>query len=104
MAVMDYMGGRRKGGLRWLDIYPAESELQGTLKSVDDVLLVDIGGNQGHDLKDFRERHPNLPGKLVLMDLPEAIENNKSDMSGIKMIPYNFFAPQPIKGNPSFSF
>lgn len=95
---MDYMGGRRKGGVRWIDIYPAESQLQGTLKNDDDVLLVDIGGNQGHDFKMFRERHPGLTGKLILMDLPEAIQNNKSDMTGIQMIPYDFFTPQPVKG------
>ena len=97
---MDYMGGRRKGGLRWPGVYPIGSQIPGTLSNKEDeILLVDIGGNQGHDLKMFKELHPNIPGRLVLMDLPEAIENNKSDMKGIEMVPYDFFTPQPVKGN-----
>lgn len=97
---MNYMGGRRKGGLRWPDVYPIGSQVQGTLNNKEDeILLVDIGGNQGQDLKMFRELHPNIPGRLVLMDLPDAIENNKSDMRGIEMIAYDFFTPQPVKGN-----
>jgi hypothetical protein len=94
---MDYMGGRRNGGLRWTDVYPVASQIKGTLRR-EDILLVDIGGNQGHDLKMFRSLYPSISGRLVLMDLPEAISNNKNDMSGIEMIPYDFFTPQPIKG------
>ena len=102
---MDYMGGRRKGGIRWPDIYPVESQIKGTLKGTkDEILWVDIGGNQGHDLKMFRELHPNIPGRLVLMDLPAAIENNESDMTGIEMVAYDFFTPQPIKGSTSPAF
>lgn len=96
---MDYMGGRRKGGLRWPDVYPVKSQIQGTLKhKEDEILLVDVGGNQGHDLKMFAELHPDIPGRLVLMDLPEAIENNKSDMKGVEMVSYDFFTPQPVEG------
>jgi len=99
---MSYMAGRRKGAARFVDVYPAESQLQGTLRNEEDaVLLVDIGGNQGHDLKLFHQTYSNLSGRLILMDLPEAIENNKSDMTGIEMIPYDFYTPQPIKGNSS---
>ena len=93
-----YMAGRRAGQLRWLDVFPAESELAG--KSTEgSVLLVDIGGNQGHDLKLFRERHPSLPGRLILQDLPEAVNKIEAPLEGIEVIPYDFFTPQPVKGN-----
>lgn len=92
-----YMAGRRAGQLRWLDVYPAESELAGKTTE-DSVLLVDIGGNQGHDLKMFKERHPNLPGRLILQDLPEAVNKIETPLEGIEVIPYDFFTPQSIKG------
>lgn len=96
-----YMAGRRAGQLRWLDVYPAASEL--AEKTTDDsVLLIDIGGNQGHDLKIFKERHPNLPGRLILQDLPEVVNKITTPLEGIEVIPYDFFTPQPIKGTLSF--
>jgi hypothetical protein len=93
-----YMAGRRGGQLRWLDVYPAASQLEGKTTSRDDVLLVDIGGNQGHDLKYFQERHPDLPGRLILQDLPEAVSKIANPLKGVEVIPYDFFTPQPIKG------
>ena len=92
-----YMRGRRAGQLRWLDVYPVEAELAG--KTTDDsVLLVDIGGNQGHDLEMFKERYPKVPGRLILQDLPEAIDRISPSLEGIEVIPYDFFTPQPIEG------
>lgn len=82
-------------------MYPAASEL--AEKTTDDsVLLIDIGGNQGHDLKIFKERHPNLPGRLILQDLPEVVNKITTPLEGIEVIPYDFFTPQPIKGTLSF--
>lgn len=98
-----YMAGRRAGQLRWLDVYPAESELAGKTTE-DSVLLVDIGGNQGHDLKMFKERHPNLPGRLILQDLPEAVNKIETPLEGIEVIPYDFFTPQSIKGAQLYFF
>jgi hypothetical protein len=62
------------------------------------VLLVDIGGNQGHDLKLFQDQEPGLPGRLVLMDLPEVVNKITTPLNGIEVIPYDFFTPQPITG------
>ncbi|KIN01712.1 hypothetical protein OIDMADRAFT_40966 [Oidiodendron maius Zn] len=98
-----YMRGRRAGQLRWLDIYPVEAELAG--KTADDsVLLVDIGGNQGHDLELFKERYPKVPGRLILQDLPEAIERISPPLEGIEVIPYDFFTPQPIESAQLYFF
>jgi hypothetical protein len=97
--MMDYMTGRRGGGMRWLDIYPIASQLESNTKSREDViLLVDIGGNQGHDLKLFKSRQPNLAGRLILMDLPEVVNKIADPLEGIEVVSYDFFTPQPIKG------
>jgi hypothetical protein len=91
------MGGRREGQPGWLDVYPVEAELAGKI-TANSVLLVDIGGNQGHDLTTFRERYPKLAGRLILQDLPEPIDKISPPLEGIEVMPYDFFTPQPVKG------
>lgn len=96
-----YMAGRRGGQIRWLDVFPVASQLEGKMSrgsGDDNVLLVDIGGNQGHDLKIFRKRFPDLPGRLILQDLPEAVNKIPAPLEGIEVMPYNFFTPQLVKG------
>jgi hypothetical protein len=97
-SMMDFMEGRRKGVVRWLDVFPIDSFLEGISSKKDDALFVDIGGNQGHDLKLLKERHPDLPGRLILQDLPEVIDRLKGPLEGIEAMSYDFFTPQPIKG------
>jgi hypothetical protein len=60
------------------------------------VFPVDIGGNQGHDLTLFRQSYSHLPGKLVLQDLPNVVEGMCGNESGIEVMGYSFFDPQPI--------
>lgn len=95
-----YMAGRREGQIRWLDVFPVASQLEGktTRDGDDNVLLVDIGGNQGHDLKIFHERFPELPGRLILQDLPEAVNKIPAPLEGIEVMPYDFFTPQLVRG------
>jgi hypothetical protein len=40
----------------------------------EDVLLVDVGGDTGQDILGFHKHFPNLPGRLVLEDLPPTIK------------------------------
>lgn len=39
-----------------------------------DVLIVDVGGNKGHDLEEFRAKWANAPGRLILQDQPHVFE------------------------------
>jgi hypothetical protein len=98
MNMINYMAGRRKGATRWVDVFPVSSVIDCTRLSKDDVLLIDIGGNQGHDLAIFQQRYPDLPGQLVLQDVPGVIEKVRGKLEGIEAIGYNFFTPQPIRG------
>ena len=65
-----------------------------------DVLLVDVGGGHGHDLRDFRANFPDAGGRLVLQDLPAAIKEARgnNENGGIELMEHDFFTPQPIKG------
>lgn len=90
-----YMSSRREGRPNWFSIYPVQELITGALNSPEAPLLVDIGGNQGHDLARFRTQYPNHPGRLVLQDLPRII--SKASHVGIDKVSYSFLDPQPIK-------
>lgn len=62
-------------------------------------LMIDIGGSFGHDIIDFHKAFPDMPGKLVLQELPATINTLPSDFPSqdIEAQAYDFFTPQPIK-------
>ncbi|KAI3395863.1 hypothetical protein diail_800 [Diaporthe ilicicola] len=63
------------------------------------ILLVDVGGNAGHDLAGFNRAHPKQPGRLILQDLPGQIEPlDKQALDPIELMSHDFFTPQPVKG------
>lgn len=87
---------RLERGKSWFEFYLVEEKFQQTDK--DTPLLVDVGGGLGFDVAEFHNRFPNLQGQLILQDLPAAIGNIKDLSSDIKVMKYDFFTPQPIKG------
>ncbi len=95
-----YMSAYRAGKPSWVDagFYPISDRLvQGFDSSLDDVLLVDVGGGMGHDLQELKEKHQSLPGKLVLQDRPEVISTLSSAGSVFEPAAHDFFTPQPVK-------
>ncbi|KAF7946517.1 hypothetical protein EAE96_009514 [Botrytis aclada] len=87
----EYMAGRRQNAQEmWMSLYPIESET----KELDPKapLLVDIGGNIGHNCVHFKTMFPNIPGRIILQDLPENIEAALST-PGVEPVVYNFFEP-----------
>ncbi|KAI9875694.1 MAG: hypothetical protein M1830_008092 [Pleopsidium flavum] len=101
-----FMAGQREGRQSWLDVYPLEKQLQHDLREDKEaVLLVDIAGGRGHDVKDFKARHAKLPGRVILQDLPEVIAQvDPNWKKGIEPMAYDFFTPQPIKGARAYYF
>ncbi|OJJ51632.1 hypothetical protein ASPZODRAFT_12446 [Penicilliopsis zonata CBS 506.65] len=88
--------GRRVRGKEWFEVFPVGEKLQA---SSDRALLVDIGGGIGHDLIEFKQQFPELPGRLVLQDLPQVIDDISQPLpDGIEAIKYDMFTPQPIRG------
>ncbi|KAI0476496.1 S-adenosyl-L-methionine-dependent methyltransferase [Xylariaceae sp. FL0804] len=65
-------------------------------------LLVDVGGNVGHDTAAFLRKNPDVPaGSLVVQDLPEVTATAKVDEK-IKMMPHDFWQEQPVKGSRAY--
>lgn len=100
----DFMATRRVGKPVWYDIYPIYEELSCQDMTENDILLIDIGGNRGHDLVNLTAKYPDLPGKLVLQDLPDVVAHASfNTKANIKAMPHNFFEPQPIQSIPFLS-
>lgn len=99
-----YMASRRQGRPMWFDTYPVDRLLGHEVPYEESVFLVDIGGNQGHDLSRFKQNHPHLPWKLVLQDLPDVIKDVSGRDSGIETMGYSFMDPQPVKGARAYYF
>ena len=76
--------------------YPVAERLSGIPK--DEVLLVDVGGGLGHDLRAFKAKYPQVPGRLILQDLKEAIMQMPQSHPELETQVHDFFNPQPVKG------
>lgn len=97
------MTGYRLGRPSWMDpeVYPVQENLVAGFNmhgAEDPVILVDIGGSYGHDLEEFRRKHPGAPGRLILQDLPRVLEKVTDLQEDIEMLPYDFLTPQPVRG------
>lgn len=103
----DYMATRRVGLSTWFETFPMASHLCPDARmDPEAVLLVDVGGNYGHEITAFHKAYPDAPGRLVLQDLPSMIDKvcNETPHSGIECMPYDFFTPQPVKGARAYYF
>jgi hypothetical protein len=100
----NFMGGDHQGRERWMDtsFFPVQERLiDGFQASPDAVFLVDVGGGFGHDLEEFRRKIPNIPGRLVLQDLPAVIDQIQELDESIERTSHDFMTEQPIKGKRS---
>lgn len=73
--------------------YPARERLH-----IDDpqrVLLVDVGGSLGHQIRKFQETFPKMTGTYILEDLPEVVARATSLPPSTTKIGHDFFMPQP---------
>ena len=89
------MGAVMAKQIEWLDIFPFSTLLDSS--DTDQPLLVDIGGNVGHDIERVRKAHPELASRLYLEDRPAVISQSQIP-DPVNKIRYDFFTPQPIKG------
>ena len=102
-----HMGGYSQGRPSWMDegfFHVRERLIEGAKPDGDTVLLVDIGGSIGHDLAEFKTKHPNASGRLVLQDLPAVLGQIASLDEGIERMAYDFHTEQPVKGMSSILF
>ena len=89
-------------GLKWYEVPGIMEAAFGDAKvGKDDVLLIDVGGNGGHDLIGFHKAHPSMPGRLILQDLPTTIQSLDPAalaLQGIEPMGHDFFTLQPVHG------
>ncbi|KAK0665928.1 S-adenosyl-L-methionine-dependent methyltransferase [Cercophora samala] len=72
------------------------------------ILFVDIGGSRGHQCIAFREKYPDLKGRVILQDLPHVIDEVKANpLPGFEQVEtdtHDMFTPQTIKGARAYYF
>lgn len=59
--------------------------------------FVDVGGGYGHQCIQLGRRYPNLLRRLLLQDLPQAVEQ-LPPIEGVNVEAHDFFQKQPIAG------
>ena len=96
----NFMIGQQAARGDWFGRLPVKEMILNGASTEDPnaVLLVDIGGGEGHDIQAFHRAFPNAPGKFVLQDLPPVIQNIKQLDKRIIRESYDFFTAQSIKG------
>lgn len=84
----------------WVDWFPVEENLiQNIPLGQDQILLVDVAGGRGHEISAFHLKFPNLPGRLILQDLPEVLDNNALVLDAkIEKEPIDFWVQSPVLG------
>ena len=79
----------------WVSSYPAQ-QVVGNFKPVDEsALLVDIGGGFGQHSVAFKKKFPELPGRIVVQDVPSTLAHAPK-VDGIEFQAHDFFTPQPV--------
>ena len=95
-----YMSAYRAGKPIWCDtgFYPVTEHLiDGFDVNQSNVILVDVGGGLGHDLKELKTRYPSLPGQLILQDREEVISTLDPSSTTFQASAHDFFTPQPVQ-------
>ncbi|KAL4865125.1 hypothetical protein BDV12DRAFT_211205 [Aspergillus spectabilis] len=80
----------------WVDHFPVLEQL-GDFPGPDKTLLVDVGGGYGQQSKALRAKFPNLPGKVIVQDIPQTLAGAQP-AEGVEFVEHNFFEPQPVQG------
>ena len=72
------MALRRTSNLSWLTVYPVKEVLAAsgwTNQDTARAIYVNIGGGIGHQCAQFKDKYPELRGRVVLQDLQQSIDN-----------------------------
>jgi demethylsterigmatocystin 6-O-methyltransferase len=96
-ALIKYMAMEQTVRGRWLDEYPIRDQMKGWNSELP--AFVDIGGNVGHYCAMFKNNFPDVPGRVILQDLPDTLRHALKT-PGVEAIGHDFFQPQPVKGMP----
>jgi len=91
-----FMTVHRAGLSDWLSVFPVEKEVGSWSATPKKAVFVDIGGGYGHQCMALKTKYPDLPGRVILQDLPGTLEQ-VLPIPGVEAMAQNFFEPQAIK-------
>jgi demethylsterigmatocystin 6-O-methyltransferase len=83
-------------GDHWVDSFPVEKEVGSFSAEQERPILVDVGGGYGQQAITFKNKFPNLPGRIIVQDIPATLDQAKP-IDGIEFKVHDFFQPQTIK-------
>ena len=86
---------QRAGAPTWLSVFPFKQELGDWHGKP---VFVDVGGGFGHQCQALKAAFPDLPGKIILQDLPQTLEHVPPN-EGVEVVAQNFFEPQATQGS-----
>ena len=81
----------------WLNVFSMEQFYGQEMSNSTVPLFVDIGGGIGHQCAALRARFPSMKSRVILQDLPFAIEH-ALPTEGVENTVLDFWGEQPIKG------
>lgn len=97
---LPWMGIQREGRPTLFDVVDFRKLVRGSTPSTP--LFVDIGGAKGTQCIAFKQRYPDLPGRIILQDVPQVVKEAKANplpgFEGIETVSNDFFTSQPTKG------
>ncbi|KAJ4408025.1 hypothetical protein N0V82_009790 [Gnomoniopsis sp. IMI 355080] len=101
-VFMQAMTTLREGMTEWFDAVDFSGEFLSDKESDHSTpLFVDVGGAMGHQCIAFKQRYPDLKGKVIVQDQPQVISQIRASplpgFEGIDAMAHDFFTPQPIK-------
>jgi demethylsterigmatocystin 6-O-methyltransferase len=81
----------------WVSSYPVEQAVGNFKPANDSALLVDIGGGFGQHSIAFKNKFPDLAGRIIVQDVPSTLAH-APNFDGIEFQTHDFFTPQPVHG------
>ncbi|RYP37879.1 hypothetical protein DL767_002751 [Monosporascus sp. MG133] len=98
---LPWMNIQREGRPAFFDVFDVRKELaQGATSSTP--LFVDVGGAMGSQCIVFRQRYPDLPGRVILQDLQHVVDMVKANplpgFDNIEAEAHDMFKPESVKG------
>ncbi|KAJ5106317.1 hypothetical protein N7456_002992 [Penicillium angulare] len=91
----EYLTTNRAGRPTFLDAYPVLKNSIGL--SPERALFVDVGGGFGQQAISFREKYPELEGRVIVQDLAPTLAHALKHPN-VEVSEQDFFQPQTIKG------
>ncbi|CAI6325081.1 unnamed protein product [Periconia digitata] len=83
-------------------LYPVTEKLVDTFEeNISPVMFVDVGGGYGQRAMALKKDFPQIPGKIIVQDLPSSIDR-APPAEGLEFQVHDFFTEQPIKEAKSY--